>query len=198
MYLNYSFLDSSSMNNKKNIFINKSNGLIYLKDKDQYYRQSTEDNPFIYEADNEVNELTDLTMLHFYGPIWEGDTDEVSRQITEYVCNALSNTKKPLDNCIYALNNNKIVHENERRSYFSSNIPLTLKIYHETEIKVKLDELLYVPKKVENLQLTLESISIVTDGIELTFYRYLSDSVFRITYDKNFAILSEGCTSRSF
>lgn len=191
MYLDESFFDITQHvgEDRKNIFINQHNGLIYLKSGENYYRQDTKDNPFIYVKDDQVDELKDLTILHLCGTISDLKKDEVSKQVYQYVCNALSKMKKPEESCIYDLLNKEVLDENKKR-YISSK-ELYVDIYNEGRVDVFLDELLYVPKQVKDLQLSIDKISLDKDGAKLTFFRRLSDKTYRISYDKDFNVVKE-------
>lgn len=193
MYLDKSFFNITYQigEDRKSIFINQHNGLIYLKSGENYYRQDTKDNPFIYVKDDRVDELKDLTILNLYGTISDFKKDEVSKQVYQYVCNALSKMKKPEESCIYDFYNKEVLKEGEERRMFTDSSPLSLNVYNKAHLDIKLDEFLYVPKQVKDLQLSIDKISLDKDGAKLTFFRRLSDKTYRISYDKDFNVVKE-------
>lgn len=104
MYLNDNFF-STRHDSEYFTFLNKNNGLIYLKKGKDYYRQIDEDNPFAYTKDNSVSELKDLTRTFWYSI---SKYDDGTDRLYEYIVNKLSKFKKPKDNYLYSINSTSL------------------------------------------------------------------------------------------
>lgn len=181
IYLDGGFF-GSSYNSKKFTFLNKNNGLIYLKKEGNFYRQIDEDNPFVYELDNSVSELRDLKEVK-WNDIYSSSNDNGSEKVYQYVINKLSKFKKPKDNYLYE---------------FKSSISFATTIYiNGSEANFHLDEYLYVPKRIEDEGLDYVEILVAKDEVFLKFTRFLSDGSYSVIYDNDFNVVMEGENSSS-
>lgn len=178
MYLDGNFFETKFSDSEYFTFLNKNNGLIYLKKGEDYYRQINEDNPFVYVMDNTVSELKDLTSTNWFSFISKNDK-EGTDHLYDYIINKLSKFKKPKDNYVFTLGT----------GYTSCRTDIYINGYRE---EIVTDELLYVPKRVEDEELKSYSILVVKDEVFLSFSRYLSDGSYEVIYDKDFNVVKEG------
>lgn len=128
--------------------------------------------------DNSVSELKDLKQTN-WGVINNYDKDNGTNRLYQYIVDKLSNFKKPEENYIYDFGHN---------SMFENDVYIN----NDVEIRININELLYVPKRIKDEELNYSNILVVNDDIFLMFTRFLSKSMYRITYDKNFDIVKEG------
>ncbi len=177
IYLDGYFFNTYT-NEDRFTFLNKKNNLIYLKKGDNYYQQISEKNPFLYIMDNSVSELKDLKQTN-WGVINNYDKDNGTNRLYQYIVDKLSNFKKPEENYIYDFGHN---------SMFENDVYIN----NDVEIRININELLYVPKRIKDEELNYSNILVVNDDIFLMFTRFLSKSMYRIIYDKNFDIVKEG------
>lgn len=177
IYLDGYFFNTYT-NEDRFTFLNKKNNLIYLKKGDNYYQQISEKNPFLYIMDNSVSELKDLKQTN-WGVISSYDKDNGTNRLYQYIVDKLSNFKKPEENYIYDFGHN---------SMFENDVYIN----NDVEIRININELLYVPKRIKDEELNYSNVLVVNDDIFLMFTRFLSKSMYRIIYDKNFDIVKEG------
>ena len=176
LYLNGNFFYPNS-DSEYFTFLNKNNGLIYLKRGKNYYRQINEDNSFAYVKDNTVSELKDLTST-YWTAIYESDHENGTDRLYKYVIDKLSKFKKPKDNYLLAI---------------KSSIGVKTSIFiNGSQQKIYMDELLYVPKRVKDEELKLYTILVTKDEVFLWFSRFLSDGSYDVIYDKDFNVVKEG------
>ena len=181
IYLDGSFF-GGSYNSEEFTFLNKNNGLIYLKKEGNFYRQIDEDNPLVYELDNSVSELRDLKRVKWIYDIYSSSChNDGSERVYQYVINKLSKFKKPKENYLF--------------EFKDSWAPI---IYiNGGSAKLHLEEYLYVSKKIENEDLDYVEILVAKDEVFLKFTRLLSDGSYSVIYDNDFNVVMEGEISPS-